>query len=87
MTNERERPRPDREEDQPEDPLEREDVQDALAVEGDLPEGGRSGMEQASPNRGSKTVPNDPISGEGGEETSPHDDDGRGDIDGGEPRI
>ncbi len=80
MTEERDR-RPPQQGD-PADPLVREDVQNALAVDGDLPEGGRSGMEQASVNNGAKHMP----TGQG-EETSQHDDDGAGDADGGEPRI
>jgi hypothetical protein len=80
MTDERDRRAPEPEE--PQDPLVREDVQNALAVDGNLPEGGRSGMEQASVNNGAKHMP----TGQG-EETSQHDDDGSGDADGGEPRI
>jgi len=37
--------------------LERPDVQNALVVEGDLPEGARGSMDQAAPNLGARMRP------------------------------
>ena len=53
--------------------LQREDVRNALAAEGDLPEGARGGMEQAQMNQGSgraELVPREEAEGARSEDAS-----------------